>query len=151
MGAGKYARPSSIVPILALKMYIIKRINCRNVHDHSALYLSNICSFISLLLSAPDGNMHIPKGKTKQTEDTKMTINEAMRKYRLPNRTRLRPSLPRTRPFLLRTPPFRRPIRRSLRPIRPFRRPIRPRRRRKQPLATQLRLCRQPTQPIRLL
>lgn len=25
-------------------MYIIKRINCRNVHDHSALYLSNICN-----------------------------------------------------------------------------------------------------------
>lgn len=50
MGAGKYARPSSIVPILALKMYIIKRINCRNVHDHSSQYLSNICSSISLLL-----------------------------------------------------------------------------------------------------
>jgi hypothetical protein len=31
--------------------------------------------------------MYIPKGKTKQTEDTKMTINEAMRTYRRPNPT----------------------------------------------------------------
>lgn len=31
--------------------------------------------------------MYITKGKTKQTEDTKMTINDAMRKYRLPNPT----------------------------------------------------------------
>ena len=31
--------------------------------------------------------MYIPKGKTKQTEDTNMTINDAMRKYRLPNPT----------------------------------------------------------------
>ena len=65
-----------ILPILALKMYIIKRINCRNVHDHSALYLSNICSFISLLLSAPDGNMHIPKGK-------KMCIRDRHKPFRI--------------------------------------------------------------------
>jgi len=31
--------------------------------------------------------MYIPKGKTTQTEDTNMTINEAMRTYRLPNPT----------------------------------------------------------------
>nr|DAL04899.1 MAG TPA: hypothetical protein [Caudoviricetes sp.] len=36
MGAGKYASSSSIVPILTLKMYIIKQINRRNVHDHSS-------------------------------------------------------------------------------------------------------------------
>ena len=29
--------------------------------------------------------MYTPKGKTKQTEDTNMTINDAMRTYRLPN------------------------------------------------------------------
>ena len=31
--------------------------------------------------------MYIPKGKTKQTEDKNMTINEAMRTYGLPNPT----------------------------------------------------------------
>jgi hypothetical protein len=31
--------------------------------------------------------MYIPKGKTKQTEETNMTINEGMKNYRLPNPT----------------------------------------------------------------
>nr|DAZ17757.1 MAG TPA: hypothetical protein [Caudoviricetes sp.] len=29
-------------------MYIIKRINRRNVHDFSTVYLSTICSFMAL-------------------------------------------------------------------------------------------------------
>ena len=42
---------------------------------------------INLLYLRFRANMSIPKGKTHQTEDKTMTINEGMKTYRLPNPT----------------------------------------------------------------